>query len=252
MLLRLTLLTLCASAIWINSDAQIINVEDKRSVFGDTIGLFETLELNANLVKNEEELFSLIGAAQLEFAFKNKLLLSLTKAAFIEAGDENFVNQGFQHLRYNVAWSNWLTYELFGQIQYNELAKIKLRGLAGTGLRFRIMEKDHRRIHYGVSYMYEYDEEAESNIISQDSRMNNYLSFYFEIGEVVAISSTTYFQPLFDEFEDFRIASESEGQFNITKNLKFTTTFTYSFDAKPPLGAPDVLYSWLNGLEYHF
>lgn len=250
--LRLLFSSACLVFLSSGISAQIINVEDKRSIFGDTSALYESLELSATLVKNEQRLFSLVGAAQVEFSFKNRLLLSLTKASFLKAGDENFVNQGFQHIRYNVEWEPWLIYELFGQAQYNEQANIKIRALAGTGLRFRLFGDKKNRMYLGLSYMYEYDEEKNNEIAHHDSRMNSYVSMLISAGKFLKFSSTTYFQPLFKNFNDFRLSSESEAEFQITKKLMFTTTFSYAFDSRAPEGAPNTLYTLANGLEYHF
>lgn len=249
---RLFFGSVCLVFLSASLSAQIINIEDKRSIFGDTSALYESLELSATLVKNEQQLFSILGAAQVEFSFKNRLLLSLTKASFFKAGDENFVNQGFQHIRYNVEWAPWLIYELFGQAQYNEQANIKIRALAGTGLRFRLFGEKTNRMYLGLSYMFEYDEEKNNEIVHHDSRMNTYLSMLLSAGKFLKFSSTTYFQPLFNNFNDFRLSSESEAEFQITKKLMFTTTFSYAYDSMAPQGAPSTLYTLSNGLEYHF
>lgn len=233
-------------------NGQIINVEDKRGILGDSLGWYETLEIGSNLVKNNSELFSIFGEAQIEFAYKKRLFLSLTKASFVKAGNENFVNQGFQHLRYNTQWTSWLVYEIFGQGQYNEQAKIRLRALAGTGFRFRILEKENDRIHIGISYMYEYDEETESDIVHHDNRLNSYFSFGVIASEVLTITSTTYFQPLFNNIEDHRISSETSAEFHITKKLCFEASFSFAYDARAPAGAPKTIYALSNGLKYKF
>ena len=81
--------------------SQIINVEDKRKLYTDSIQWFEKLSLGFDLNQNTETVIAFQGNAQLEFAFKNKLLLSITSARFVKAGETNYVNEGFQHLRYN-------------------------------------------------------------------------------------------------------------------------------------------------------
>ena len=99
--------------------AQIVNIEDKRSQFTDSIQWVEQLELGANFTKNKEEIFSITGKAQIEFVYYDKSLISLTNFNFVKAGDQSFINEGFQHLRYNAKLKDWLIYELFGQVQYN-------------------------------------------------------------------------------------------------------------------------------------
>ena len=78
--------------------AQIVNIEDKRSQFTDSIQWVEQLELGANFTKNKEEIFSITGKAQIEFVYYDKSLISLTNFNFVKAGDQSFINEGFQHL----------------------------------------------------------------------------------------------------------------------------------------------------------
>jgi hypothetical protein len=100
--------------------SQIVNIEDRRTVFNDSIGWYENIDIGVNLIKNTDKVFSISGAFQLEVLQKGRRILSITKVKFLDAGDENFVNNGFQHLRYNRIFNSWFTFELFGQAQYNE------------------------------------------------------------------------------------------------------------------------------------
>ena len=118
--------------------AQIVNVEDKRSQIKDSIQWVELLELGLNLTHNKQDVFSLKGKAQIEFTYFEKLFISITNFNIVKAGDQNFINEGFQHLRYNSKINDWLTFELFGQVQYNERANIAIRALGGTGFRYRL------------------------------------------------------------------------------------------------------------------
>lgn len=233
------------------SYAQIINVEDKRKLFTDSIQWFEKLSLGLDLYQNTETIISLQAGAQLEFAFKNKLLISITNARFVKAGETNFVNEGFQHLRYNSRLNNWLTFELFGQAQFNERAFVKLRALVGTGPRFRIMNKEKQQIFAGMSYMYEYDEEK-NGVVHQDGRFNSYLSFNLQPADFMNLSGTIYFQPLLNSFEDYRLSAALSLTFHISQNLSFSTNYRQTYDSRRPEGAPNQIYSLSNLISYEF
>ena len=161
-------------------------------------------------------------------------------------------NEGFQHIRFNSAINKWLTYELFGQIQFNELAFIKTRTLVGTGFRAAIMRKKEQKIYVGISYMYEYEEEKNSDIIHHDNRGSSYLSFNLAPSSSISISGTTYYQPLFANFKDYRLASVTTLRFTVSEKLSFRTSFKYNFDSRVPEGAPRRIYSLSNGLSYRF
>jgi len=234
------------------ASAQIINIEDRRTAFDDSIAWHERVDLGLGLVHNTKNIFTLNGGAQIEFQHHDKLFLSLTKFKFVKAGEENFVNEGFQHLRYNQNIKHWLVYELFGQLQYNEKVRIRLRGLVGSGLRFLVLDKKKQKAYIGISYMYEYDEESKSLVIHHDQRASSYLSANIKLKDYLSFASTSYYQPLFNDFSDYRLSSESSLIFNISKRLNFKTTFSITYDSRLPEEVPNTIYSMTNGLRYVF
>lgn len=231
--------------------AQIVNVEDRRANFVDTAGMYERLDLGFNFIKNDDEIFSFNTDFQIEFLQSKRLFLSITKFTFLKAGDENFVNTGLQHLRYNYHVSDLVTWEVFGQIQYNEQLRIRLRGLAGTGPRFTMDIGEKNGINLGLSYMWEYDEIAKSNEVHHDSRLNSYLSLFFNLSPVI-ISSTTYYQPLFNQLSDYRMSNNTTVAIKFHKNWSFKTSFNLNYDSRLPDDVPDLVYSVSNGIRYRF
>lgn len=132
---------------------QIVNIEDKRSSFTDTTAWHETLDLGFNWIKNNSNILNLSGAAQIESQNKNRMILSITSFKYVVINDQHFVNEGFQHLRYNNSLRKKLTFEIFAQAQFNEQLKLKLRALAGTGLRFTLINKAKAKTFLGTSIM---------------------------------------------------------------------------------------------------
>lgn len=232
--------------------AQIVNIEDKRSQFTDSIQWVEQIELGANITKNKEEVFSLKGKIQVEFVYYDKSIISLTNFNFVKAGDQNFVNEGFQHLRYNSKINDWLTFELFGQVQYNERANIAIRALVGTGFRYRIFQKEKDKAYLGTSYMYEFEEESEADIKHKNHRLNTYFALSWNPQSNIKIASTSYYQPLFANLDDFRLSSQTAVIFSFSKHLDFKTTFSIIYDSRAAVGAPTTTYRFLNSLRYRF
>ncbi len=232
--------------------AQIVNIEDKRSQFTDSIQWVEQLELGANFTKNKVEIFSITGKAQIEFVYYDKSLISLTSFNFVKAGEQSFINEGFQHLRYNAKLKDWLTYELFGQVQYNERANIAIRALAGTGFRYRLFKKGKDKAYFGTSYMYEFEEESEVETKHYNHRMNTYFAVAWQPQSNIKIASTSYYQPLFTNVKDYRLSSQTAVIFSFSKRLEFKTTFSIIYDSRAAVGAPKTSYRFLNSLRYRF
>ena len=244
-----TLLFLLWSTIII---AQIVNIEDKRSQFKDSIQWVELLELGFNLTHNKTDVFSLNGKAQIEFQYYDKLLISISNFNFVKAAGQNFINEGFQHLRYNSKIKDWLTFELFGQVQYNERANIAIRALGGTGLRYRLFEKEGDKGYFGTTYMFEHEEESQEAIKHNNHRLSTYLAFSWHPQANIKIASTSYYQPLFTNINDFRLSSQTAAIFSFSKRLDFRTTFSIIYDSRAAIGAPKTTYRLINSLRYRF
>ena len=242
-----------ASFILCDAGAQtIVNIEDKRSQFLDTIALHERFDAGFNLISNGQQIMTFDGSIQLEFQYHKKIFISLSKFNFVKAGGQRFINEGFQHLRYNSFLNESLTFEAFAQVQYNESIQLKLRGLAGSGLRFKLLSKKENRIYLGMAYMFEYNEEnvGERILYSHDNRISAYLSINVKPTNTMTFVSTTYFQPKINRFEDFRLSSESSLYFQISKRLSFKTSFQSTYDSRAPATVDKHIYRFSNGLSY--
>lgn len=232
--------------------AQIVNIEDRRSNQADSVALYELLELGVDWRKDKRQIFNLNVSAQVEFQQKNRAFISLTKFNYSRIDGENYVNSGFQHLRYNNKLNKWLTYELFGQVQYNEQLYLKLRALAGTGLRMAIISKGKQHVYCGVAYMYEYSEETLGELIHQDNRLSNYLSFSVWPTDMIKIASTTYYQPLLNNFDDFRLTTQAKAIYTVTQKMKLTTTFSLQYDSRAPEESVKLVHRLRGGIRYQF
>lgn len=237
--------------VYISGITQIVNIEDRRTNFEDTAGLYERLDLGFNFIKNDEEVISVNGDFQIEFLQDKRLFMSLTQLSFLKAGDESFVNSGLQHLRYTYHWSDYFEWEAFGQLQYNEQLSIRLRGLAGSGPRFSLDFKKKASINLGLMYMWEYDEIANSNEVHHDSRFSSYLSLHYILG-VLQFASTTYFQPLFNDLQDYRVSNQSSIIIKFHEKWSLNIGFNLNYDSRLPGNVPDLVYSFSNGLRYRF
>lgn len=232
--------------------AQIVNIEDRRSNQADSIALYELLELGVDWRKDKREILNINVGAQVEFQHQNRSFISLTKFNYSRIDGENYVNSGFQHLRYNQKWNKWLTYEAYGQVQYNEQLYLKLRALLGTGVRMAIISRGNQHIYTGVSYMYEYNEETVGEQVHQDNRLSSYLAFSVWPIPTIKIASTTYYQPLLSDFSDFRLTTQTKAIFDVSTRMKLTTTFSLQYDSRAPVEKVKLVHRLRGGIRYEF
>lgn len=234
------------------SFSQIINVESLRKVT-DTSGWTGNTSLGFSLTKNTNTLIRLSNNIHLQYKMNNHLALFVNNLGFESSGGQSFVNNGSQHLRYNYKIYKNVTWEAFVQSQYNSIAKIKFRGLAGTGPRFRLLGLDKYRLYLGTLVMYEHEElNEETLIINRDWRASTYLSLSFFPTDNISFVSTTYYQPVLNQIQDYRIASENSFVLGILEKLSLKLTYTLTYDDTPATDVPNTFYNLSTGLLYAF
>lgn len=232
--------------------SQIINVESLRKVT-DTSGWTGNTSLSFSLTKNTNTLIRLNNNIHVQYKMNRHLALFVNNLGFERAGEQSFVNNGSQHLRYNYKALDNITWEAFVQSQYNSISKIKFRGLAGTGPRFKLLGLEKYRLYLGALLMYEHEElNEETLLINRDWRASTYLSLSFFPTDNISFVSTTYYQPVLNEFQDYRIASENSFVLGIFEKLSLRVTYTLTFDATPATEVPNTFYNLSTGLLYAF
>lgn len=234
--------------------AQVVNIEDKRVDLEDTVHFSGFANADFSLYQSDNTLLSVNGNIQMEYGNKKSFILSLTNYQLVKSGSEHFLNNGFQHFRYNYTLQPWLIYELFSQGQYNEQISVLFRGLIGTGLRYKIPIIKNQKVFVGTAMMWEYNSLKDTNIIRRDWRISSYISVNFTFGKTLGFVSTTYFQPLLSDFESYRISSQSSLLISLSKHMQFTSEFIVSgdFNKYLPKNITKIIYSISNGIRWNF
>lgn len=194
-------------------------------------------------------------ALQLKSRSLQDLWLFLANVDFSKADNAAFSNAVFGHVRYNRKWGPRLRWEVMNQWQYNKLLGIETRALAGTGPRYKWLAQPGGVAYLGCLYMFEYEKTtSDPPVIHRDHRMSSYLSTSLKLpdwlpGELV---STTYYQPLLKDFNDYRISHETSIELRLTAKLRVTMRYTYLYDARPPTGIRSKAQGVEQGLRLSF
>jgi hypothetical protein len=231
--------------------AQVINIESKRFL-NDTNGWVGKVDLSFSVIQNTQQFISLGNNIHVQYQHNKSRFLFLNDINFIKAGNNDLVNSGFQHLRYNYKLNTFLTAEIFTQAQYNPILRLKLRYLAGAGPRIKLFKKPNFKMYTACLYMYEYEEIVGDLRINRDNRLSAYISFTVMLGKTVELTSTTFYQPNLANAADYRIANDSALEITIGKRLNYRTGFNLLYDTKQPFGIPNLVYQLKNGLSYKF
>jgi len=173
--------------------------------------------------------------------------------SFQKIEGEKLENSGISHIRYNYRFHPRIAWEVFIQGQYNKISLIDFRAIVGTGPRFQLFNSEKYKFYLGTLVMYEHEELTDGiTPIQRTVRGSSYLSFSVYPTKTFSIISTTYYQPRFSQFNDYRISSQSSLVIELFNNFAFSTNYTFTYDAFPAIGIPNSQYDFTTGIAYSF
>lgn len=232
--------------------AQILNVESAR-MQSDTTGWMGGFGTAVSLHQNTQRIFE----ANMEAHFQYKtsrdqgLWLFIGNFNFLKVEDSKFTSDGLAHLRYNYKLSEHIRWEVFGQYQNNIITQIDSRILLGTGPRFKLIKSAFFRLYAASLAMYERENELTKPVIKHnDIRSSSYLSFTWLPRKNIEMISTTYFQPLFKKFSDYRILNQITFKVKATPHFGMAVSWNYLHDRFPAGTAPRTTYNLATGFVY--
>jgi Protein of unknown function, DUF481 len=248
------LLAFCFLFFQIPVFGQVVNVEDRRIRVGDSLRWLGKADLGFNVIQNTQQFLTASAALQVEYKEKKHFILSLSAYNLAKSSSQNILNDGFEHLRYNYDMSDRVVWEIYAQGQYNERIRLRLRTLAGTGFRFKLIRNATTRLYLGTSYFYEQTRFRDSTLPFFNNRLSIYASFSRKIGASARFASTTYCQPILENRASVRWASDNSLVLPLSKKLAFRANFNLTYDTDPrlPESVPDLIYAWTNGLRLEF
>ncbi len=254
LLLRCLLLLFWALTQTSTLCAQIVNIEEMRiQGTNDSLRWYGSMKAAFQVAKVKQETMLLRGEARVQYKHARQVWLLLLNADFLKAGGREFSNAAFAHLRYNYKLLSAMSLEVYAQQQTNRLLLIQSRTLFGTGLRqrFFISNAQNSRLYLGTAALYEKNFFTESYGQPTWYRWSNYMSVTLRQKKTGAVlQATTYWQPQFQDFHNYRFSTEWSLELPLSKHLRFSTDFAYSLDRGLPNAAPLDTYTWQNGLVW--
>tara|TARA_R110002126_G_scaffold35949_2_gene109895 strand:- start:5066 stop:5830 length:765 start_codon:yes stop_codon:yes gene_type:complete len=217
---------------------QVVDVERQRMNAKEN-GLSGAVNLSGSYLDNDKVIYTYTVLSNLQYRTGKNLFFLIGDYKISRSSDTDFQDAAFLHFRYNRALSNHITAEAFTQIQDDKISLLKYRFLAGVGARLTVVDNESFKMNLGIIPMYEFEELLDAaSTTHQDFRISQYLNAVLNISEIADFYSTTYFQPIFDQWEDYRLHNESRLEVTLTEKINLNVTNTYSWDANPPSGAP--------------
>lgn len=172
--------------------------------------------------------------------FKDRWLL-VANSGFVRFSLREVVNYGFAHTRYTRMWLPRLGSDMFAQVQYNELMLLRNRMVAGVGLRVDPVHERVIQIWAGTGPMVERERNDTVPGDPHPARLVNYRWTNYAVVQLrlakgaIVTRNTTYVQPRFDAFQDFRVLESVQLEANVTPVFAFGVEFEAQYDSRPPL-----------------
>lgn len=234
-----------------NLTGQIVNIEEQRITgTNDSTRWYGHVKAALNLTKVQQTTIQWSAESKVQYKNQRHLSLLLLNYDLLKAGDNDFVNSAFSHLRYNYKLTDPLVWEAFTQLQTNKLLFIRTRFLLGTGLRrrFFLAENGRSRIYAGASWMWEQNDFISEEGFRSWHRFSSYVSATFRLGNNLSLIGTNYWQPVIGRIKNYRILSDWTLNLPVSKKLSFTLDFTFTKEIGLPVEAPSETIIWKNGL----
>ncbi|CAN5447581.1 hypothetical protein BH11BAC3_BH11BAC3_17200 [soil metagenome] len=230
------------------TNAQIVNMESQR-YHTDTTGWSGTLSGNLSLTNSGQNVFAANVNAHAQYQAKKNLYLLLGSYGFLKSEAKSFIDNAFIHFRYNHKLGDVVRLEAFTQLQENKINKIESRFLTGAGFRFKVVSTKKVRLYVASLAMYETEKEQGKTAKINDWRNSSYCSFTYFPNEQTVFITTTYYQPVFVRFKDYRVLNESSFKIKANKKIAVTINWSYQFDSSPADQVQQSTYSLSTGIE---
>lgn len=230
--------------------AQVINIKGKRFL-KDTNGFVGKADFNFNINQNTQKVLLLGANVHLQYKHNRHRLLAISDLSLIKAGDKDFVNSGYQHLRYSYKLNKYWAWESFIQTQYNKVLLLDRRYLAGMGPRFKVIKQPKVACFVACLYMYEYLSQNNDSIHRFNNRLSAYSTFHLDLNKV-DFNTTVFYQPNMANLGDYRIAVDSALELDIIKQLYYKAGLNLLYDTRQPLRVPALTYLVRNGIGLKF
>ena len=243
---------------------QILNIDKTDTLpYSSKARWTGNISLGLEVDKQKETLVDATNNLDVQFQKSRELFITSGSYRFTDNGGEQFLNEGFIHLRWRHGYKNSFQPETFLQFQWDDGRGMEHRKLAGINLRYNYWYKHIWELSAGVGVMYE---DELWNYIAVDStkippgattvspkamKSNNYIKWEGQTSPNSIFSIVLFYQAAFNHFfSDPRIAGSARWDLSFSKHFSFTINYNGIWDPKPVVPITKFYYSFSNGITY--
>lgn len=245
-------------------EAQIL-VVDKAEIKGDSSQILGNLNVsfrlnNQGTTANEQVIYrGLDGTSDLVFLTNQHAYILLSKINYIKSTGGPLVSTGYTHLRANFQRRNVLSYETFGQLQYDNGRRMPYRLLLGGGFKIRLIPEKRGSLYIGIGAMNEterWEIEKNGSVIEKNIwKSSNYVSAKLPLNDYLKLNFIVYYQGGYDYVSNIfrnRVSGDLVFSAKVNDRISFTTSFVAQYEDKPIIDIGKTIFSLSNGLSWKF
>lgn len=241
-----------------NSASSQINTEKYRKYYTDETGFLFNLATTFSIKAGNTEYSAYKGGGRIDYNGKKFDTFLVGSFEYKTTEEKKLENQGFLHWRGITHITDRTTWEVFLQKQYDEFIDLNARDVAGSGIKYRVVEfvskKDSTNtvdMNISTGLMYEKENyNLDGGTINQYHwRSTNFVSFDWLVRKKLNLTGVLYYQPALDDFNNFRIASEAGFEFAIARSVHFIFALSYRYNNKPTTDVKKFDLSIDNGIR---
>lgn len=260
-------LLLTLSIFWATGSAQILRV-DKNHLETDSTG-YHAINADVNfsldnrsITPSQKLVYTRLSSrVDLLWVAKRQAYILVNSIEYFKSTNATPFSTGYTHFRINFRRKHTVSYETYAQVQYDGIRRMRLRTLAGAGIRVTLLDKKSVDVHFGTGLMYESEKwRGEENDPSSDfyksmPKSSSYVGIEFDLSNNSVFTLWGLYQAGFDNQVDVyrnRLAGEAVLNFNITKRLTWINRFSYYYDDRPVIAINPAYFQLVNGLRIKF
>ncbi|MCB0757631.1 MAG: DUF481 domain-containing protein [Flavobacteriales bacterium] len=247
---RCAFLLLLSLSLLGGARAQVVNIEGRRFM-QDSVPWTGFVNVRFNVSESGQRSLNLGLNGAVQYLNGRDRYMFISDLAFSQVEANDFLNTGFQHLRYNYRKDSLWTGAVFAQAQYNKPLRLDLRLMLGAGPRLTAVDNTRMRVNIGTAVMVE-NEHVTNGPTTTIGRSSNYVSATLKFTDMASLTTVVYYQPKLFDASDHRIALEGGLLINVTKRMTVESRLNLLKDSAPPEEVNALSYSWSNLFGFRF
>lgn len=195
------------------------------------------------------------SGAKVQYDYTDRTDFVIGNYLYAESEGDKVEDKNFIHYRHLERVNEPFVLEAYAQGERNAFINLTRRELAGGGGRYRFFGTKTIKLYFGVGAygsIEVYDPGSGDEVEEYKNRTNVYLSYTQKESESFEATATVYYQPAWDDGEDYYLLANGDLKFFLTQKLQLKLSFGTKEDSEPFEGNKKTDSYYVLGFGYKF